>query len=108
MDGCCFHCKIDVLRFAFDARGIRLTVFLGGQSVAVPPHCAAARNGSGRGVANLPALESPDSPKDRSEFALPQSLADHLAWDAPQALRPPPSPPSALLPPLPRPRSRLT
>src|SRR5882762_2050430 len=89
-----------------DAAGTRLTVFLGGQSAAMPPRCADARNGSGRGVANLPALESPDSPKDRSEFALPQSLADHLGREARQALRLPASAPAGLLPPRARRDSR--
>src|SRR5882672_9006233 len=81
------------------AAGTRLTAFLGDQSAAMPLRCAAARNGLGRDVANLPAHESLGSPKDPWEFALPQSLAHRLDLLAQQALRLQASAPAGLPPP---------
>src|SRR6267154_3054269 len=81
------------------AAGTRLTAFRGDQSAAMPPRCAAARNGLGRGVANLPAHESLGSPKDPWEFALPQSLAHRLDPRVQRHLRLPASAPAGLPPP---------
>src|SRR5712671_3189402 len=82
-----------------DAAGTRLTAFLGDQSAAMPPRCAAERNGLGRGVANLPAHESPDSLRDPWEFALPLSLAHRLDLLVQRHLRLPASAPAGLPPP---------
>src|SRR6267154_226358 len=81
------------------AAGTRLTAFLVDQSAAMPPRCAAERNGLGRGVANLPMRESLGSPKDPWEFALPQFLAHRLDLLVQQALRLPATAPAGLPPP---------
>src|SRR5258705_10413618 len=79
-----------------DAAGTCLTAFLVDQSAAMPPRCADARSGLGRGVANLPAHESLGSPKDPWEFALPQSLAYRLNLRVQRHLRLPATAPTGL------------